>query len=173
MDRGVEIKRKFDFARLSTEWINESFDDTQLSTIAYVRTNRNRYTATWEANLPQNDSKTNTIGVMFKADITKNKFRYIGGVDVEVTKATRDYTQAFDFVPSGFGSPVAAGKIYDYDVDYVALAPYLRTEYRATDRVKVAFGLRYDSNSYDYTNNIEDGQYAESSYARPDDSHDP
>ena len=173
LDRGVEIKRKFDFARLSTEWINESYDNVTLSTIAYLRTNRNQYTATWEPSLPQNDSKTKSLGIMFKADIKRDKFRYIAGLDTELTRATREYTQAFDFVPTGFGSAVAAGKIYDYDVDYLAIAPYLRTEYQATQKLRVAFGLRYDSNEFDYTNNTEDGQYADSSFARPGDDNDP
>ncbi len=173
LNQGLEITRKFDFMRLSTEWINETHKGIEFSSIAYLRSNRNRYTATWEPSLPQNDSKTKTLGAMLKADINRDKLHYITGIDIEYTKATREYSQAFDFVPSGFGSAVAAGKIYDYEVDYYAIAPYLRTEYRPIAALKIAGGLRYDTNSYDYTNNTSDGQYADSSFARPGDDLDP
>ena len=146
---------------------------TQLSTIAYLRSNRNRYTATWERNLPHNDSKEKTLGLMFKADIDKGKYHFITGLDTEYTRATRKYTQLFDYVPSGFGSSVETGSIYDYDVNYFAIAPYLRTEYDLTHKLQIGAGLRYDTNSYEYTNNTDDGQYASSSYSRASDDNDP
>lgn len=170
---GLEIKRKFDFARLSTEWTRNISDTTELSTIAYLRSNRNRYTATWERNLPKNDSKEKTLGLMFKANIDKDKYHFITGLDAEYTKANRKYTQLFDYVPSGFGSSVLTGTIYDYDVDYFAIAPYLRTEYDISDRLQIGAGLRYDTNSFDYTNKTDDGQYASSSYLRASSDNDP
>ncbi len=173
INSGLEIKRKFDFARLSTEWSSEVSDETGLSTIAYLRSNRNQYTATWERNLPHNDSKEKTLGLMFKANLDKDKLNLITGVDVEYTQSTRLYKQLFDYVPSGFGSSVPTGTIYDYDVDYFAIAPYLRSEYAITDKLELGAGLRYDTNGFDYTNNVDDGQYAGSSYLRPGDGNDP
>ena len=173
LNQGIPLERKFDFTRLSTEWTNETSQNTTLSTIAYLRSNRNRYIATWENNLPQNDSKEKTVGLMLKADINKKKLRYIAGLDAEYTKSKRTYDQLFDFVPTRFGSPVDAGKIYDYDVGYFAVAPYLRTEFNISDKLQLGGGLRYDVNSYEYTNNLTDGQYANSTYSRASDDIDP
>ncbi len=166
LDQGIEINRKFDFMRLSAEWQNQSYDGVDLNTIFYLRDNRNRYIATWNDNLPQNDSNQATAGVKFKADIQQERLRSIFGVDLEYTKAEQQYNQLFDFVPSNWGSPIAAGSIYDYDVDYTAIAPYARLEYQLAEQWVLAGGLRYDTNRFDYTNNTDDGQYGESNYYR-------
>jgi iron complex outermembrane receptor protein len=173
LDSGLEIQRKFDFARISTEWTHYPNDRIELSTIGYIRKNRNQYTATWEKNLPKNDSKTHTLGLMFKADIDEDYVRWTLGADIEVTKANRTYQQLFDYVPSGFGSEVPAGDIYDYDVDYLAVSPYVRTEFDVSDKFQISGGLRYDTSKYDYDNNLADGQYESSNYSRPSSDNDP
>jgi len=166
LESGLEINRKFDFARLSAEWANTSFENTYLNTIFYIRNTRNRYVATWEDNLPQNDSEQFTLGLMFKVDRDMGSLRTVAGLDLEYTQAEQKYIQLFDFVPSGWGASVDAGEIYNYDVDYTALAPYLRLEIEVSDSLQLAGGLRYDTNKFDYTNNLEDGQYGDSSYVR-------
>ncbi|MDF1644271.1 MAG: TonB-dependent receptor [Pseudomonadales bacterium] len=173
LDSGLDIMRNFDFARVSTDWTHELNATTQLSTIVYLRSNRNRYTATWEGNLPHNDSKQQTVGMLFKANIDQEDTRWIVGTDIEITRSNLTYTQLFDYVPTGFGSPVSAGNVYDYDVDYLALAPYVRAEHDISEKLSFSAGLRYDSNAYDYTNNLADGQYAGSTYSRPGSDNDP
>ncbi|MCP4878607.1 MAG: TonB-dependent receptor [Gammaproteobacteria bacterium] len=173
IDLGLDIRRKFDFARISTEWTQYLTDKTELSTIGYVRTNRNRYIATWERNLPQNDSREETVGLMFKANIDQDATLWMLGADLEITRSNRTYEQLFDYVPSGFGSSVPTGDIYDYDVDYQAIAPYIRVEHDISDKVQLGAGLRYDASEFDYTNNLADGQYADSGYSRPDSDNDP
>ena len=173
IDSGLDIVRKFDFARINLEWDHAVSDTTTLNSIAYVRSNRNRYIATWQNNLPQNDSQEKTFGMLFKASMDFGGLRNITGLDFEYTQASREYTQLFDFVPTGFGTAVATGKIYDYDVNYLAIAPYTRFEYSVTDKLKLGAGIRYDTNSFDYTNNLTDGQYAASSYLRPGSDNDP
>lgn len=173
LDSGLDPRREFDFARVSTEWTHFLNDDTSLSTIGYVRRNRNQYIATWERNLPQNDSQEESVGLMFKANIDQGGTLWMLGTDLEVTQSNRTYTQLFDYVPSGFGSSVPTGEIYNYDVDYLAIAPYLRVEHDVSDKIQLSAGLRYDANEFEYTNNLADGQYASSSYSRPDSSNDP
>ncbi len=172
LDAGIPIKRKFDFMRLSTEWSNSSLENTQLNGIAYVRTNRNRYIATWNDNLPQNDTQLGSFGLLLKADSQFDQLRSIVGLDLEYTQAEQKYQQLFDFVPSGWGASVDAGAIYDYDVDYTAIAPYARLEYALADQWTLGAGLRYDVNRFEYTNNAEDGQYGSSSYFRASSDHD-
>ncbi|KZZ22128.1 hypothetical protein A3752_07180, partial [Oleiphilus sp. HI0081] len=170
---GMDIQRKFDFARLSTEWTHLLNDEIELSTIAYLRTNRNQYVATWQGNLPENDSQQKTLGLMFKADYSLDSLRWTFGADLEYTKSSRSYEQTFDYVPSGWGSSVAEGSIYDYDVNYFAVSPYTSAAFSVTDHLTVEAGLRYDSSRFDYTNNLSDGQYASSSYARASSDNDP
>ncbi len=173
LDSGLDIRRKFDFARVSTEWTHYLNDEIELSTIGYVRTTRNRYVATWERNLPQNDSQQETVGVMFKSDIAKGDTLWMLGTDLEVTQANETYEQLFDYVPVGFGSSVPTGDIYDYDVSYLAIAPYFRVEHDISDELQFSAGLRYDVSEFDYTNNLANGQYASSGYSRPDSENDP
>jgi len=173
LDSGIDIVRKFDFARANVEWEHAVSDTVTFNSIAYVRSNRNRYVATWENNLPQNDTQENSVGLLLKTKMDFGALRNITGLDLEYTQASKEYTQLFNYVPTGFGSSVAAGKIYDYDVNYLAIAPYTRFEYLLTDKLKVGAGVRFDTNSYDYTNNLADGQYAASSYLRPNSNIDP
>ncbi|MDF1879755.1 TonB-dependent receptor [Sulfurimonas sp. MAG313] len=172
IDQGYDPKRKFDFARLSVEWDNYSFENLEISTITYLRTNRNRYTATWENNLPTNDSKEKTLGLMQKNTYDHDYGKLILGFDTEFTKSNRTYTQEFDFVPSRWGSPVEKGTIYDYDINYFAFSPYAHTDWNLGEHWLLGAGLRYDTNNFDYTNKTDNGQYTESDYFRPSDTSD-
>ena len=113
----VDPQRKFDFIRASLKWTNYSFDDLEISTIAYLRDTRNRYTATWQNNLPQNDSEQRSFGLMHQTIQKTSWGKNIFGFDTEYTKGTNKYSQLFDYTPTGFGSPVDTGLIYDYDVE--------------------------------------------------------
>lgn len=171
LEQGVDPIRQFDYARLSAEWQHKLNDTVDLSTIVYLRSNQNRFSATWEQNVSRNDNQEKTVGLLFKADMDFGQFRVISGVDVEYTQGERETTQEFDFVPIGFGRPVAAGTIFDYDVDYRALAPYTRVEIGLSEKLTLGMGARYDINQFDYTNNTENGVY-ENTYFRPDSGED-
>ncbi len=168
IDEGYNPKRKFDFARASLEWNNYSFEDVEISTIAYARYTRNRYTATWENNLPSNDARQISLGLMQKNDIEFDGFNIIVGLDSEYTDSDTKYVQEFDYVPSGWGSSVDVGTIYDYDVNYLAIAPYLHSDINLLDNLLLSAGLRYDYNAFDYTNLAGTGEYGNSSYYRPE-----
>lgn len=167
LNSGLPIERKFDFARANVEWEHSVSDTLSLNSIVYLRRTRNRYTATWQDNLPYNDSQENTLGMLFKADMEFEAVKVISGLDFEYTKATREYIQRTTL------DGVVAGKIYDYDVDYTAIAPYARLEFQLTEKLTLGGGLRFDYNSFEYTNNVADGQYATSSYARANSGIDP
>lgn len=158
----VDAMRQFDLARLSLNWDSYHVDGMDLNTIAYLRNTRNQYTATWEKSLPHNDSQQNTAGIMHKGTFKPSWGRFIYGLDTEMTQGTTLYTQQFD---DGVNN-VPAGTIYDYKVDYLALSPYLHSDWKATDNFTVSAGLRYDVNHYQYKNNTADGQYASSTYQR-------
>ena len=166
---GIDPKRKFDFARLSAEWQYQMNDMTDLSTIVYLRSNRNRYSATWERNVSSNDNEEKTVGLLFKAAMDFGRYRVISVIDAEYTQGERKVTQDFDVTV--FGNFIPQGDIYDYDVDYRALAPYTRVEIDLTDKLTLGLGGRYDINQFDYTNNTSNGVYG-GTYFRPDSSED-
>ena len=168
----VDAIRQFDHTRLSIQWDSYAVESIDLSTIAYVRNTRNQYTATWEGNLPHNDSEQNTLGIMHKGTMNPAWGRFIYGIDGEVTQGSRTYTQQFDYVPTGWGSSVDAGTIYDYEVDYLAVSPYVHADWKLSDSLTLSSGLRYDINQYQYTNNVEDGEYGSSGYLRVGDRND-
>lgn len=176
----TDVRRKFDYARLSAEWNNYSFKDVEVSFTPYVRYNRNQYVATWEKNLPSNDNELATVGLMQKNTYEAKWGRLIGGFDAEYTKSSMEYNQDFDTSVKKFkdGALVSTtnyteGAIYDYDVNYMAIAPYLHGEYDITKEIVMTAGLRYDYNAYQYTNNLSDGNASDISapsiYYRPAD----
>ena len=169
-----DVKRKFDYARISAEWSNFAYENLEIVTTPYIRYNRNRYTATWEKNFPSNDNKLRTVGLLQRNTYEASWGRVIFGFETEYTKSSLKYTQDFDITVKGWGGGTyTAGPLYDYDVDYFAIAPYLHGEYKLTEKVLLTAGLRYDYNQFDYTNNLAPDSYDPSGkYFRPADRSD-
>lgn len=155
--QNTDVKRQFDYARLSLEWNNYSYKDLEISTTSYVRYNRNRYVATWEKNLPSNDNELMSVGVLQRNTLDTSWGRLISGFDTEYTESSLLYNQDFDITITGFGGATyTKGAIYDYDVSYMAFAPYIHSEIDITKTLILTAGLRYDYNHYDYKNNLPD-----------------
>ncbi len=167
--QNTDIKRQFDYARLSIEWSNYSIEDFEMTLTPYIRYNRNRYVATWEKNYPSNDNELISFGLLQKNTHDFSWGRLIGGFDAQYTNSTLKYNQDFDYTVSGWGGATyTKGALYDYDVSYMAIAPYLHVEYDITKNLMLTAGLRYDYNHYNYTNNLEQGSTDSSGvYYRP------
>ncbi|WP_201353455.1 TonB-dependent receptor [Hydrogenimonas urashimensis] len=167
----TDVRRKFDFARISAEWSNYSIEDLEVVVTPYIRYNRNRYVATWQPNLPSNDNELTTFGLVQRNNWDLGRGRIIFGFDTEYTKSSLEYTQDFDITTTGWKPKTyVAGPLYDYDVDYFAIAPYLHGELDVTSTVRLTAGLRYDYNRYEYTNNLEpDSVDPSGTYFRPAD----
>ena len=156
----TDVRRKFDYARLSAEFTNYSYNDLEMTFTPYIRYNRNRYVATWTKNLASNDNELYTLGFLQKNTYDASWGRIIGGFDAEYTKSSLLYNQDFTAVVTGWGGGTyPAGPIWDYDVDYMAIAPYVRAEYDVTKQLMFVVGLRYDYNRYDYDNKLLDNSY--------------
>ncbi|QOP45250.1 TonB-dependent receptor [Sulfurimonas paralvinellae] len=165
----TDVKRKFDYAKISAEFSNYSYNDLEITMTPYIRYNRNRYIATWEKNLPSNDNELYTLGFLQRNTYEKNWGKVIFGFDSEYTKSSLKYNQDFNVTTTGWGATTyTKGALYDYDVDYFAIAPYVHVDYMVTDTLKLSPGLRYDYNSYDYTNNLaQNSQDSSGTYYRP------
>lgn len=149
----TDVRRKFDYARLSAEWSNYSFDNLEITFTPYVRYNRNRYVATWEKSFPSNDNEITTIGLLQKNRYHASWGRLIGGFDAEYTQSSMKYNQDFDT------GTYVTGPLYNYDVDYMTIASYLHTEVDLSSKIMLSAGLRYDYNHYDYVNNLAQNSY--------------
>jgi outer membrane receptor protein involved in Fe transport len=165
----TDVKRKFDYTKISAEFSNYSYNDLEITMTPYIRYNRNRYIATWESNLPSNDNKLYTLGFLQRNTYEQKWGKVIFGFDSEYTKSSLKYNQDFDVTTTGWNPKTyTAGALYDYDVDYLAVAPYLHIDYMITKKLKFSPGLRYDYNSYDYTNNLaQNSQDSSGTYYRP------
>jgi len=170
----TDVGRKFDYARLSVEWNNYSIDNLEIALTPYIRYNRNRYVATWEKNYPSNDNEIVTFGLLQKNTYDTSWGRLIGGFDAEYTNSSLKYNQDFDITLASWPfTSYTKEALYDYDVTYMAVAPYLHAEYDITKKFMLSAGLRYDYNHYDYTNNLDqDSTDSSGVYYRPADRKD-
>lgn len=148
----TDVRRQFDYARLSAEFINYALEDAEISVTPYVRYNRNRYVATWETTLPSNDSVQQSVGLLNKIKFEPTWGRIIAGLDTEYTHADQQNNQEYDYNAS-----ILKGAIYDYTVDYYSLSPYIHTDYKVSNVLTLSGGIRYDSSHYTYDNKISDG----------------
>ena len=169
VNTGLPIERKFDFSRISSEWDHQVNEKVAVNSIAYVRNNRNRYATTWESTLPLVDNKTDTLGVMAKATVEQGNTQWIAGLDAEKTKSNNKAVQDVRTATA----KVPAGTIYDYAVDYTAVAPYVQAKHSFNEQWTVGAGVRHDVNHFDYTNKTADGIYGSSTYYRVTDNNDP
>ncbi len=165
----TDVKRKFDFARIAAKFTNYTFKNFEITATPYIRYNRNRYVATWEPNLPSNDNELVTLGLLQRNIYEKGWGKVVFGFDTEYTKSSLQYNQDFDITTTGWNPKTyVAGALYDYDVDYFAIAPYAHGEYKVLRNLTLSAGLRYDYNRYDYTNNLApDSTDASNTYFRP------
>ncbi len=161
----TDIRRQYDTMRLSAEWINYAWADVEISLTPYIRYNRNRYVATWEPHLPRNDSIQQSVGVLEKTTFDYDWGKVIVGFDTEYTQAQQKYMQ--DFNTTASGKTYIVGPIFDYDVDYFAISPYLQSEYRLSQTMIFSGGVRFDYNRFDYRNNLSIGQDSSTVYFRP------
>lgn len=166
----TDIRRQYDMVRLSAEWTNYAAKDVEISLTPYIRYNRNRYVATWENNLPRNDSIQNTIGLLEKTTFDQAWGKIIIGFDTEYTKSQQMNYQ--DFNTTVYGKSYVVGALFDYNVDYFALAPYVHSEYKVNKEVTLSAGARFDYNRFDYKNNLSVGTDPSTVYYRPADRND-
>jgi iron complex outermembrane recepter protein len=168
--KNTDIRREFDFARLSVDWANYSNDNLEIVLTPYIRFNENKYVATWEKNLPSNDTKIYTLGLLQRNTLDTNYGEVIFGFDTEYTDSSLVYNQ--DFATTASGKTYPKGSIYDYDVTYTAIAPYVNNKWEITEKLDFDLGARFDYNKFDYKNNLSTGTDASGVYYRPNDKED-
>jgi iron complex outermembrane receptor protein len=156
--------RKVGALRLSSAYEKESAN-TLLSITPYLRQNTMDYMANWSLGYDPTvlETSSTSLGLLakYRMDFAPNRTRLIVGADIDRTPGSR-YENSIEAVRASgiYTSYTVDEKIYDYDVTYQGISPYLHLETSPSDRLRLSAGLRYDMMSYDYDNQMADGALA-------------
>ena len=150
--------RKVDALRVSVAYEKET-NDSLLSLTPYIRSNSMDMLPNWMLSYDPvvYETKNDSIGLLLKyrQDFKPYRSRVIIGLDIDHSPGSR-YEQ--DITPTQVGNIYTSytidSVIYDYDVTYQGVSPYIHTEMSPTDRLRLSAGLRYDDMSYDYDNKL-------------------
>lgn len=168
--------RKSRYYRLSTTWEKTTEDDYQISIIPYLRQRTNDYTATWNANMPKQESQVTTLGLLsYLSFEPSDRGELILGLDLEHSQGESLSYQAQTITTTGWGANtfVAGHQFYDDDTTYIGASPYIQYAHDLTDQLTLSLGGRYDYSSYDFDNNLaptEDDGYGKRRLADRSDS---
>jgi outer membrane receptor protein involved in Fe transport len=155
--------RKVQAFRLSTTYERE-IGDSLLSITPYVRDDSMDLLASFTLNFDPTISmvENQSYGLLAKwrTDFPKfMKARLITGVDIDVSPGQHE-EDSLDVSTSGvaparvFNSYTIARRVYDYDVTFRGVSPYVHGEISPTERLRVVAGLRYDYLSYRFRNHL-------------------
>lgn len=161
--------RQVDALRLSTAFEKETANSL-LSITPYVRDNRMEIIPSWTVSYDPNKyvTKNQSYGVLgkYRRDFEGTmRPRLIVGVDVDYSPGARaedslrlnKVTNALGGTTYSLNTTVAPVRIYDYDVTYRGVSPYIHGEISPVDRLRLIAGLRYDDMQYDYENRFNNG----------------
>ena len=166
-DDSIDPYRETQSIRLSTEWTSYISDQSELTITPYFTHNTNDYVATWEQTLPENETDSDAIGLLAKLAVDhQGGHESIIGFDVVTNRDSRFYEQTQPDTVI-WGTPYLQGVIYDYEVDYIGIAPYAQYKYQFSEATHLSAGLRYDNAKFDYDNKLSDGLFG--AFQRPAD----
>ena len=96
-----------------------------------------------------------SAGVITSASVASDRHDTVFGVDLEWSDMFLEETQVGPTQGSAFLQETRPeGKHYDYKVDSLSIAPFLQTEFRFNEQLRLAAGLRLEWLRYDYKNNM-------------------
>lgn len=156
--------RKVDALRLSAAYERES-GNSLLSITPYFRDNSMDLLANWSLSYDPTvyNTSNQSFGVLakYRMDFPDSRARVIVGVDFDNSPGSR-LEKAITPVTTGSGdskvyvSYTEVGTIYDYDVTYRGVSPYVHGEMSPSDKLRLTAGLRYDEMRYEYDNKLTD-----------------
>ena len=154
--------RKVSALRLSSAYEKETAD-TLLSITPYFRNNDMDLLANWSLSYDPTvyNTRNQSFGVLLKyrMDFAPMRARLIVGTDIDYSPGSRSEDR---INPSTTGSGytriytgyTTGARVYDYDVSYRGVSPYIHGEISPVERLRLTAGLRYDSIRYDFSNNL-------------------
>lgn len=157
--------RKVSAVRISTEY-EQRLADNLFSVIPYFRDNAMELNGTYNLSSDPRIEHTHNVsyGLMAK---WRRKFapwrtRLIAGIDYDYSPGTRQednllVTRAGTGARTLYSAYTLGTRIYDYQVTFQSVSPYLHTEFSPTDRLRITAGLRYDVLGFDMANRLPGG----------------
>lgn len=148
--------RKVSAMRLSAAYERESAD-TLLSITPYYRDDSMDLLANWSLGYDPTVYNTNnkSYGLMakYRMDFEQARTRVIVGVDVDNSPGGRTEDSLLTTkVGSVYTAYSIMNRVYDYNVTYQGVSPYVHGEMSPTSALRLTAGLRYDDMGYDFSN---------------------
>jgi outer membrane receptor protein involved in Fe transport len=155
--------RKVDALRLSVEF-ERQFGTGMVSIIPYYRDNRMELNPSFGLSSDPRieNGKNVSYGALLKW--RKNfpafmRMRLIGGTDLDYSPGSRRednllVTRSGTGANTFYSAYTRGTHIYDYDVTFKSVSPYLHTEISPIQKLRITAGLRYDMLGFDMSNNL-------------------
>jgi iron complex outermembrane receptor protein len=145
--------------RLSTAY-ERAGGRTLLSVTPFVRWNSMELLPNWSLAYDPTVYTTGhrSLGVLarYRVDFDAVRTRVIGGVDVDFSPGGRQEDSVAAVRDGSFYRAYTMGpRLYDYDVTFRGVSPYLHAETAPTERLRLTAGLRADFVGYDYDNRLD------------------
>jgi outer membrane receptor protein involved in Fe transport len=155
--------RKVRAFRLSTSYDKE-FGNSLLSLTPYIRDDSMDLLASFTLNSDPTvyTTENRSFGLLAKwrTDFPQwMRARLIIGTDIDVSPGGRREDR-LNVTPTGTGASrifstyTVGPRVYDYDVTFQGISPYVHGEISPTERLRVVAGLRYDYLTYRFDNNL-------------------
>jgi iron complex outermembrane receptor protein len=161
--------RKVEALRISSEF-ERRIGDGLLSLTPYFRDNRMDLNGSYnfnsgDARIERTASQSYGLLSKWRQDFPEFKrARVIVGLDMESSPGSRR-EDALNMRTTGTGTGAytnytgytVGSRIYDYDVTFRSVSPYVHTEISPVEKLRVTAGARYDMLGYDFENNLSGG----------------
>ncbi|MDO8350675.1 MAG: TonB-dependent receptor [Gallionella sp.] len=150
--------RKVNALRLSAAYEKETAN-TLLSVTPYVRDDSMDLLANWSLGYDPSTYNTSnrSFGVLakYRMDFEAYRSRLIVGMDFDNSPGGRtENSIRTTRVGSVYTAYTLGNRIYDYQVTYQGISPYVHGEMSPTAALRLTGGLRYDDMGYDFQNNM-------------------
>lgn len=127
-------------------------DASTLVLTPYLRDNEMEFLMHFVPWQPVEENGHSSLGLRAELHTDLNAGSWSNGIELEYTDGWLKETQDEAFSPNQ-----PAGVHYDYQVDAITAALFTEGHYRATDRLELEAGLRYEWTEYDYDNRTDEG----------------
>lgn len=150
--------REVDALRLSTEYERRG-ENTVVTVTPFVRYNRMDLLPNWSLTFDPAiwETSNRSLGVLarYRRDFEPMEARVVVGLDVDWSPGRHFERKIAPVQEDGvFVDYVEGDPIYDYDVTFLGVSPYLHAEASPVARLRLTAGLRFDRLGYDYENHL-------------------
>ncbi|MFT5520512.1 MAG: iron complex outermembrane receptor protein, partial [Enterobacterales bacterium] len=151
-----EAYRDSQSLRLNSEFNWQLANNQDFTLTAFYRDNSMEFIQHY---LPWKAVETNghkSVGLKSLYRSQSKDFSWAAGLDVELTEGSLSEYQA-----EAFSATIPMGMHYDYQVDAVNVSPFIDSLWQINDDLSLSAGVRFDRLTYDYNNQLADGNACE------------